>query len=259
MSTIRCPFPGMDPYLEHPALWPDVHNALIVALRDELAPQIAPKYYIGLERRAYLLKPDDIVFIGRPDIAVVASQPAFPGPTRIATGTPVVNVDVPMNDEVQETYLVVHEVKTGALVTLLELLSPANKLFEEGRTTYLNKRAQVFRTLTNLVKIDLLRAGAPMPIVGRPVASHYRILVRRGWQRPKSQLYPFNLTQPIPTFPLPLARGDEEPLVDLGAILHAVYTRARYDLRLDYSQPAVPPLTEEEAAWAAEVMRRESP
>jgi len=22
------PFPGMDPYLEHPALWPDVHLSL---------------------------------------------------------------------------------------------------------------------------------------------------------------------------------------------------------------------------------------
>jgi hypothetical protein len=26
---MRPPFPGMDPWLEHPALWPDVHNRLI--------------------------------------------------------------------------------------------------------------------------------------------------------------------------------------------------------------------------------------
>jgi len=32
------PFPGMDPYLEHPALWPDVHNAWIAELRRRLGP-----------------------------------------------------------------------------------------------------------------------------------------------------------------------------------------------------------------------------
>jgi hypothetical protein len=31
---MRSPFPGMDPYLEHPSLWPDVHNRLIVAIAE---------------------------------------------------------------------------------------------------------------------------------------------------------------------------------------------------------------------------------
>jgi hypothetical protein len=39
-------FPGMDPYLEHPSLWPDVHNSLIIAVRDTLAAQLAPRYYV---------------------------------------------------------------------------------------------------------------------------------------------------------------------------------------------------------------------
>lgn len=30
------PFPGMDPYLETPNLWPDVHNSLALALRTSL-------------------------------------------------------------------------------------------------------------------------------------------------------------------------------------------------------------------------------
>ena len=30
-------FPGMNPWLEHPTLWPDVHNSLITAIRDTLA------------------------------------------------------------------------------------------------------------------------------------------------------------------------------------------------------------------------------
>jgi hypothetical protein len=34
----------MDPYLEHPALWPDVHNRLVAALGDAITPLLAPRY-----------------------------------------------------------------------------------------------------------------------------------------------------------------------------------------------------------------------
>ena len=39
---MRPPFPGMDPWLEHPAIWPQVHNSLIAAIRDELTRRVAP-------------------------------------------------------------------------------------------------------------------------------------------------------------------------------------------------------------------------
>src|SRR5205823_3049838 len=62
-----CPFPGMDPYLEHPTLWPGVHNGLLAALQLALAPQLRPRYYIALEERVYVTEPDQRAFIGRPD------------------------------------------------------------------------------------------------------------------------------------------------------------------------------------------------
>ncbi len=244
------PFPGMDPYLEHPALWPDVHNSLITAIRDALTPKVAPRYYIGLERRTFILKPDDVVFIGRPDVAIVAHQNALQAATLPLAETGILEVELPMNNEVSENFLEVREVNTGKLVTILELLSPANKLHGEGREQYLRKRDNVLRSFTNLVEVDLLRAGEPMPLVNEKVRSDYHILVSRGWQRPKAQLYPFGLRQPIPMFSLPLLRQDEAPEVDLGAILHALYNRARFDLRLDYTKPPLPPLSDEDSAWA---------
>jgi hypothetical protein len=180
LKMVRSPFSGMDPYLEHPALWQDVHNSLIVAIRDALAPLVAPRYYIGVERRTYFLKPDDIVFIGRPDIAVIGPHSAqSPVRTPLTPSVNVLEVDVPMNDEVGENFLEIHEVETGQLVTLFELLSPVNKLHSQGRSEYEEKRDQIFRNRTNLVEIDLLRAGEPMAIVGPPVESDYRILVSR--------------------------------------------------------------------------------
>jgi hypothetical protein len=244
----------MDPYLEHPALWPDVHNRLIAAIADHVTPLVAPRYYVALERRTYLLKPDDVVLIGRPDVAVVQAPDRETARTRTTAGaTAVLEVEVPMTDEVEEIFLEVHEVTTGRLVTILELLSPVNKLIGRGREAYEEKRAHVFRTRTSLVELDLLRAGEPMPVVGRPVPSDYRILVSRGARRPRAQLYSWSVRQPIPTFPLPLLPGDVEPTADVGGVLRSLYDRARFDLRLDYTKPPVPPLAEADAAWARQL------
>lgn len=247
----------MDPYLEHPSLWPDVHNSLIAAIRDALSPMLAPRYYVALERRTYLLKPDDVVFVGRPDIAVVPHRDPHPLRPMPVAEIGVLEVDVPMNDEVGENFLEVHEVATGKLVTVLELLSPVNKLHGKGRQDYEEKRDQVFTSRTNLVEVDLLRAGEPMQVVGRPVRSDYRILVSRGSRRPHAQLYTFNLRQSIPQVPLPLLPGDIEPLVDLNVILHSLYDRARFDLRLDYTQPPVPSLSDQDASWARELLKEQ--
>lgn len=249
------PFPGMDPYLEHPALWPDVHNSLIAAIRDALVPLVAPRYYVALERRTYLLTPDDLVLIGRPDVALVHAGGPATGLAPSLAGPGVLEVDVPMADETGEDYLEVHEVHTGRLVTIVELLSPVNKLHTQGRRQYEAKRGQIFQTLTNMVEIDLLRAGNPMAVVGRAVRSDYRILVSRGAERPRAQLYPFGVMDAIPTIGVPLLPGETEPTVALGDVVHDVYRRARLDLRLDYDQPPVPPLPADAQAWARQRVR----
>ena len=68
------PFPGMDPYLEHPTLWHGVHNGLIAALQLSLAPRLRPCYYVALEDRLYITEPDQRVFVGRPDVAVAEAD-----------------------------------------------------------------------------------------------------------------------------------------------------------------------------------------
>jgi hypothetical protein len=196
------------------------------------------------------LKPDDIVFIGRPDIAFVPHEPPAKLSKLPLADVAVLNVNVPMKEEVSENYLEIHEVSTGELITIIELLSPANKLHHQGRKDYEDKREIIFQSRTNLVEIDLLRAGEPMAIEGPDVQSDYRILVSRGAERPRARLFAFNLRQPIPDFSIPLLPGDDEPILKLGNVLHELYQRARFDLRLDYSQSAVPPLCEEDAEWA---------
>jgi hypothetical protein len=246
---MKCPFPGMDPWLESPALWPDVHNRLIAAISDALTPLVAPRYYVALERRTYLFQPDDLVLVGRPDISAVSrSPPVAAQPEEGAVG--ILDVEVLLSDEVGESYLEVRETEGETLVTVLELLSPANKLHSRGRVDYERRRTHILQSLTSLVEVDLLHAGQPMFTSPRGPRSDYRVLVSRGWTRPKGRLYTFGLRDAIPVVPIPLAKGENEPELRLSEVLHALYERARFDLRLHYDRPAEPPLAEAEASWA---------
>jgi Uma2 family endonuclease len=151
------PFPGMDPYLEHPTLWPGVHNGLIAALQLSLAPQLRPRYYVAIAERLYITEPDQRVFVGRPDLAVIGLPVAEKALT--ASASSVLTVQVPVPDEVRETYLEVRETRTDFVLTVLEILSPTNKRLGRGRRLYEDKRMEVLASRTHLVEIDLIRAG----------------------------------------------------------------------------------------------------
>jgi len=99
---MNTPFPGMDPYLEHPTLWADVHDRLIAAIADELVPLVAPKYYVALQCHAYLLLASgDRTDLGKPDVAV--GMPTVPigawAAAPLAGGVGVLEVEVPMEEE----------------------------------------------------------------------------------------------------------------------------------------------------------------
>jgi hypothetical protein len=251
---VPSPFPGMDPYLEHLTLWPGVHNGLIAALQLSLAPQLRPRYYVAIEERLYITEPDQRVFVGRPDLAVVGQPAAESARKPAPSASSVLTVQVPLPDEVRETYLEVRETGRDYVVTVVEILSPTNKRPGRGRRLYEDKRMEVLASRTHLVEIDLVRAGEPMPIMGHGGASEYRILVSRGDCRPNATLYAFGVRQPIPPFALPLKANDREPPVDMGKLLHDLYDRASYDLRLDYTGDPDPPLPSTEAAWADQLL-----
>jgi hypothetical protein len=254
---VACPFPGMDPYLEHPTLWPGVHNGLIATLQLALAPQLRPRYYIALEERVYVTEPDQSVLVGRPDLAVIGHQEPESTVQPAPSLPPVLTVRVPMPDEVRETYLEVRETGTDYVLTVLEVLSPTNKRPGRGRRIYEDKRLDILATKTHLVEIDLIRTGEPMPIIGNGNTSSYHILVSRGDHRPNAILYAFDIRHPIPTFPLPLKPDDHEPIVDIGELLHNLYDQASYDLRLDYTDAPEPSLPPADATWADQLLRQQ--
>jgi hypothetical protein len=253
---MRSPFPGMNPYLERPSLWPDVHLNLIHAVQLLLTQALAPHYYVAAEERTYIAAVDPLTFVGRPDVAVVGTPitgTTLSSPTASSGPIPVL---VPVSDEVRERYLEIRESRTDRVITVIEILSPTNKLPGQGRANYEEKRRIVLDSATHLVEIDLLRLSEPLP--AHPlIRSDYRVLVSRSWERPRSFLYSFQLPDPIPDVPVPLQQGEDEPLLRLNPLLHQIYAEVRYDLRIDYTaSPPDPSLDAETLAWVDQLLRR---
>jgi uncharacterized protein DUF4058 len=253
------PFPGMDPYLEGRTIWPDVHSSLIPAIRDALAPQVAPAYYVAIEQRVTTVEIAREEGVREPDVAIVPTRPV-PVPSggvavAEAPAATAVAVTLPYFEKIREGYIEIRDVKHHVVVTAIEVLSRTNKLASDGRQEYEKKRRAVLASVTSLIEIDLLRAGEPMKMDPTP-QTDYRILVSRGWEHPRAALHAFTLRQAIPAVSVPLQWGEEEVLLALGELLAGVYDRARYDLRLDYrGAPPEPPLSAEDAAWVGELLR----
>jgi len=256
------PFPGMNPYLESPDFWPEVHHGLISMLQESLVPQLVPKYRVAIEKRIYELKGGQSLLVGIPDVSIVRNPtPRNSNSSNVAvatrTATPL-KVGLPMFEEVREAYLEIRDIASKEVVTVIEVLSPANKRPGKGREMYEEKRDKVFGSRSHLVEIDLLRIYQPLPVFGDNIEGSYRILVSRGDCRPMADLYLFNIPDVIPAFPLPLRDGDVEPIVDLQALLNTVYDRAGYDFTLDYTPDPVPALSEPDAVWADSLLRATS-
>ncbi|MUG93997.1 DUF4058 family protein [Scytonema sp. UIC 10036] len=255
------PFSGMNPYLENPLFWAEIHNLLIVAIFRKLNPQLRPKYKAAIEKRVYQTTDEDSLLVGVADVAVQNTQKtSSPQKAATAVTTPsveVVTVDVTMPETIKETYLEVRDVITQEVITVIEILSPKNKRSGEGRNAYIKKRLQILGSSTNLVEIDLLRDGKPIQQVPNNIQSDYRILISRASNRPKADLYAFNLPNPIPSYFLPLRDNDPEPLLDIQILINEIYDEGNYDLVIDYTQEPIPPLSQENAAWVSEILKQQ--
>lgn len=240
------PFPGANPYLEQPDYWSDFHNQLVAEIARFLIPQVLPNYRVVMDKWVYKVTDGATIVVGRPDLAVQRRKAQLSAvATSSQASTLPVQVRIPMPVEVEQAYLEVKDAATQDVITAIEVLSPANKT-GEGRAKYEAKRQAILGSQTHLVEIDFLRAGQPLAMEGERVQSHYKILVSRFQQRPMADLYPFNLSEPIPSFPVPLRQGEPEPLVLLQDLVNGLYEQLGYDYFIDYGQDPPSPWTRDE-------------
>lgn len=222
--TTKNPFPGMNPFFEQQ--WRDAHARLITYLSDALQPQLPPDLMVRTET--------EVVAVGAGGAAVVYR------PDELARWL-----------EIRDT--------GGRLVTVLELLSPTNKMEGEERDRYRRKRRAFLGGGANLVEIDLVRAGASLfPEGVRQVlvgaGACYAVGVVRAGRPSEHEVYPVRLRDRLPVIRVPLRPGEPDVVVDLQALIDLSHERGRYHL-LDYRRELDPRLSPEDAAWVNQVLR----
>jgi hypothetical protein len=248
------PFPGMDPYLEHPVLWEGVHARLIVAIANQLQPKLDPRYIASIEERVFMEGPQRR--ISDVWIQKVLEERGSTQPAESDSDTAVI---VEVEDlEIHETRVeILDAYREMRLVALIEVVSPTNKAAGPGRVSYKAKQSETLARECHLVEIDLLRHGRHMLSIPewrvkllKPFDS--LCCVNRWPARNRFELYPRTLRQRLPRLRIPLADEDPDAILDLQAALEQVYVEGRYARRARYDQKCKPRLKPKEQDYSNE-------
>ncbi|MGL6076036.1 MAG: DUF4058 family protein [Fimbriiglobus sp.] len=259
------PFPGMDPWLESEEIFPNLHDTLLMGIRNSLNLTLPEPYVATLKNRVWI----DDVQRRDPDISVLNQRlwrPRDEGTSAVATmpGLQSLGAYVPQ-DTWEEPYLEIVSTEGKRLVTAIEILSPSNKKpGENGHAAYLMKQKEFVLGRVNIVEIDLLRRGTHASMIPRDRLAQlsnrafaYSISVT-CWGNPSDDQF-FGVTvalaDQLPTFGIPLDPGIEPPTIPLQTIFSQAYDQARFDKLVRYTEPPQPKLSPEDVAWANERLR----
>jgi hypothetical protein len=222
-SLMPSPFPGMDPYLEDPRVFPDFHNGMIFCLQAELKSKLPRPYFATTGRRTWIEVSERFI---QPDVNVLR-----PGGPRVGAAIADVEPDVARgivirvpHDEREEPYLEICREQDGnrRLVTSVEILSPTNKTpGEHGRELYLQKQQEMIASAVNFVEVDLLRGGHHSTAVplrelkAKAGPLDYHVCIHRFDQWQDYTVFPILLSQQLPKIPFPLLPEDGHVVIDL--------------------------------------------
>jgi hypothetical protein len=258
--TAKNPFPGMNPFIEQ--RWRDAHTMLIAYLRDALQERLPIDLVAGAEEEIVTIGASERSTTYRPDVQV--REPLTlkePLTVDVMTQSPSTVAAKPLRvflDEQIERWLEVRDT-TGRLITVLELLSPTNKLESDERDRYCRKRRALVGGGVNVVEIDLVRQGAPIfPNVIRSALREagacYAVCVFRAVRPVEREVYPIRLNDRLPPISIPLRPNDADVTLDLQPLIDQCHERGRYHL-LNYQLELDPPLPPDAAGWVDQILR----
>jgi hypothetical protein len=256
----------MDPWLE--SHWGDIHQAMITYARDALNEHLPAGLRARVEERVYLEVSSERLRRVTPDVRVVefsaeperTAGPLPPVRGGAAVAEPIL-VRIP-GDPVTESFIQVVDARSGnRVLTVIEILSPANKIPGTGRDVYLAKQQDLAASDASLVEIDLLRQGKPVtlcPPENIPLERRapYVVSVSRSWKRLQFEVYPLPLRQRLPVIRVPLRSDLDDAFLDIQSLLIKAYANGGYDT-IDYTRDPVPPLDPDDAAWADALLRQQ--
>ncbi len=221
------PFPGMDPYLEDDKRWSVFQPLLVHSLYQMLLPGLMDRYRARVGDRLY------------------ASEEAL--------FTSIVR------EEHKECFVEVRQRSDGRLITLLEVISPANKLTSEGRRQYLERRANVRVGNAHLVEIDLILQGKTLIEYAKDSTPtwDYAVMVTRWTHPERYEIYSAMLPKRLPRFRVPLAADDRDTVLDLQGAVGRAYDQGDFARQIDYTRDPATHLSDENRRWLDERLKEE--
>jgi hypothetical protein len=214
----------MDPYLENDAIWPAFHKQFVASLYQILLPGLVDRYRARVGQRCYT--------------------------TEHALFTSVIR------EEQVEEFLEIRQRGDGRLVTLIDIVSPANKQTRPGREAYLDLRRTCRGQNASLVEIDLLLRGQPMLDYSRDGLPEwdYAVTVTRSTQSERYEIYTSTLQKRLPRFKMPLAADDRDTVVDLQACFARCYDQGSFADAIDYGRDPNAPLDDQDRRWLDDLL-----
>jgi hypothetical protein len=233
----------MDPYLEAQGLWEGFHAGLVTHCAETLNQRLPEGYVAQIETRVAMLSleiptaqrvPD--VLVGREPDAPRFNSPSSGEAAGVATIEPTTIPLARGEVEVRERWIEIKNLPDLDLVTVIEILSPSNKS-GTGRGDYLHKRDALIDQPVNLVEIDLLLGGRPMPMGKNLKPGYYHAIVARASNRPDSDVYAWTIRHALPPIPIPLRAPDADVPLDLSQSFDMTYRLGRFDRIVRHGSP----------------------
>ncbi len=262
------PLPGMDPWLELPCVFDDLHFALTVGISNALNVVMPPDYYSTISHRvgyrAIAIPSESDAKADTPDVVTKEGNLVRAASTGEQVGEEPMEFSVEFG-ELRERYVEIWRVRKEGhqRATLLAVLNREDKQpGEAGRLQCLAHQRELLVGKLSFVEIDLLRSGAHATAVPRALIESrsgpfdYHMVVHSLAEREKFRVYARRIGKPLPCVSVPLLPGDGAVDLDLQSLLDRVYDTGRYERWVQYRQWAPDPaLSPEQAAWADELLK----
>jgi hypothetical protein len=215
----------MDPFLENAELWPAFHHQMVTCLYQILLPGLVDRYKARVSQRQY-----------------VTEQALFTSIVR---------------EQHSEEVIEIRQRGESRMVTLVDVVSPANKITSPGRRAYLDKRQEGRAAGASLVEIDLVLQGQATLEYSRDGLPDwdYAVTVTRATQPDRYEIYTTTLQKALPRFRLPLAGDDRDTVVDLQAAFKRCYDQGGFAGLIDYRREPATPLNDEDVHWLDALLR----
>ena len=201
------PLPGMDPYLEDPARFPVFRKQLVAALYQLLLPGLVDRYRARVHSRQY-----------ESELVLFTSVQKF---------------------QHDEEYIEIRSRTDGRLVTLVDVVSIANRTTSAGRDAYLATRGLAQAERANVLELDLVTQGKPPLTFNRAdlPAHHYIAIVSRANNSTTHECFPANLRRRLPKIRLPLSADDRDTVIDLQVVFARAYEQSQLEKKIAYGAP----------------------